>query len=352
MSNIGHIPVDPFPRHFHCEPEGGHEGHGHYGEHGHHGPHGHPGHHGHAGHPGHHGHGPAHHGPHGHHGPVDHGPHGHHGAHGPEGCHGYGGNPFARLVEVTTRELGYLLRSSLGFLCSPGIGFLPPYGSNQSPPPNLDGGWCHGGDNDQWTVSNPGQGKATIDLGDDYELQLDENRSEMKLVNKETGETTDVWGDPHINMTTGGQGKQFDFKGPVTLHLKDGTEINIQTVPYKNNPNVTLSSTVTITRGDRAITVTGLDQNQTGDLKISQSEGGRWLQATEQKGTNLYEGQSGQGWLDNEGQAVTQGDFDKPQPQWPGEDGGCREHDLGQALATLGICLVGLAFLEGAERGL
>jgi hypothetical protein len=42
--------------------------------------------------------------------------------------------------------------------------------------------------NEEWTVTQPCDGKATFDLGDKYELVLDENKSQIIIRNKETGE--------------------------------------------------------------------------------------------------------------------------------------------------------------------
>ena len=242
--------------------------------------------------------------------------------------HGVGG--LGQLIQTTARELGYLLKHDFGFHCGGGgVHFGPPAGCHEPPP-------CHG--RDDWTVSNPGQGKATIDLGDDYELKLDENNSEMDLVNKHTGECTKVWGDPHMILNSGGSTEQCNFKGPLTLHLADGTDINIQTTPWNNDPSKTLASTITITKGERSIVVTGLDQNQTGDLKITQGDDGYWLDGAQPQGTQLYEGSNGQGWMDQNGGVVSQSDFDKPQT----DHGGCGVNDLAKALLGIGVALIGL----------
>ena len=144
-----------------------------------------------------------------------------------------------------------------------------------------------------WSVQQNG-GQAHIDLGN-YTLDLNEGSSEFVLTNKATGETTRVWGDPHVEVDGQHVG---DFYGRTTLNLDDGTKITINTTPYDAGNGMTLSSGLTITKGDQAIVVTGLDQNTTGDLKISHSRiGGQLFDAVQPDGTEIYENPEGSGWL-------------------------------------------------------
>jgi hypothetical protein len=151
----------------------------------------------------------------------------------------------------------------------------------------------------EWTVQQNG-GQAHIDLGN-YTLDLDEGNSEFLLTNKATGETTRVWGDPHVEVDGQHVG---DFKGRMTLNLDDGTKISINTTPYAAGNGMTLSSGLTITKGDQAIVVGGLDQNTLGDLQINQSKiGGQLFDAIQPDGAEIYENPgSNAGWLQfNEG---------------------------------------------------
>jgi hypothetical protein len=191
-------------------------------------------------------------------------------------------------------------------------------------------------------VSNPDHGQANIDLGDDYQLCLNENNSEMKLINKHTGECSDIWGDPHFDFKSGGADQHREFWGPVTLHLQNGTQITINTTPWKGNPNATLSTQLTITQGNRAIVVTGLDQNTTGDLSITQSNNGRCLDATTPHGMDLYEGHCGSGWLDSCGNVVSQAEFDAAK--------NAPVNNLSPAFQAMGLLLVGFVVAAvGAE---
>ncbi len=146
-----------------------------------------------------------------------------------------------------------------------------------------------------WPVVETGEGRASIDLGN-YTLDVNERNSEFVVTNKETGEKTRIWGDPHFEHNGGRVG---DFYGTTTLNLADGTKITINTTPYEKGGNgTTLSSTLTITQGDRVMRVTGLDQNQLGDLKIEQlGFTGRLVDAAVDDGTSIYENPEGGPWL-------------------------------------------------------
>lgn len=147
-----------------------------------------------------------------------------------------------------------------------------------------------------WSVDRQDGGRAVIDLGR-YTLHLNENNSEMVLENKATGERTRIWGDPHFEVD--GQ-RVGDFYDTLTLSLEDGTKITIDTVPWaQGNDGQTLSSRLTITRGDDAIVVEGLDQNTHGDLKITEmpAGSGQLVDVARPDGTIIYENPEGSSWL-------------------------------------------------------
>ena len=151
----------------------------------------------------------------------------------------------------------------------------------------------------QWTVKNPGNGTANIDLGK-YELQLDEKNSQIKIVNKNNGEVTNIWGDPHIDWNKDGK-TDANFWGKTTFQLEDGTKITIDTEPFKNNPNEYVSSEVTVTRGDHAMKITGLSQNELGDLKVEYADrGGQALDWATTDGFVVRENACGEGWINND----------------------------------------------------
>ena len=147
----------------------------------------------------------------------------------------------------------------------------------------------------EWTVDRHDNGTATLDLGN-YTIDLNERNSEFVVTNKETGEKTRIWGDPHFEHNGARVG---DFYGTTTLNLADGTKITINTTPYQaGNNGMTLSSSLTITQGDRVIRVTGLDQNSIGDLDIQQLDfTGGLVDAAVDDGTSIYENPEGGPWL-------------------------------------------------------
>lgn len=176
------------------------------------------------------------------------------------------------------------------------------------------GKFCRCQPDSAWKVKGQANGKATVDLGK-YELLLDEHSSRIQIVNKANGEVTNIWGDPHIDWNKDGK-NDADFWSKTTFELEDGTKITIDTVPYKGNPNMYLADTVTVTKGEQAIQITGLGQNELGDLHIDQStRGGNALDWAVTDGYVVRENPNGAGWLDaNTGKLATQRDFDITKP--------------------------------------
>lgn len=164
----------------------------------------------------------------------------------------------------------------------------------------------------QWSASLNGEHTGSIDLGDGYTLQLDERNSEITIRNAETGETTRIWGDPHVDV----DGKRaFDFWGTTTFTLENGTKITIDTEQWGGNPDAYVASQVTITKGDQAIVVDGISQNKLGDLEVTMSNDGRAIDRSTRDGFVLNENASGAGWRsDLTGRVATQADLDATKP--------------------------------------
>lgn len=147
-----------------------------------------------------------------------------------------------------------------------------------------------------WSVERIGDHAAVIDLGR-YELRLNDHNSELVLFNRETDETTRIWGDPHFDFN--GQ-RVGDFYGTLTLSLEDGTKITIDTVPWdRGTAGQTLSNRLTITNGSQAIVVENLDQNTRNDLVINEFPNGfgQLVDFARPDGTIIYENPEGGGWL-------------------------------------------------------
>ncbi|WP_404334999.1 DUF1521 domain-containing protein [Sphingomonas sp. MMS12-HWE2-04] len=162
----------------------------------------------------------------------------------------------------------------------------------------------------EWTASMQGENKADIDLGDGYTLQLDERNSEMVIHDANTGETTKIWGDPHVDVN--GEHK-FDFWGTTTFTLGNGTKLTINTEQFAGNPNMYVASGVTITKGNQAIQVEGLSQNKLGDLSVSMSNNGYALDSATRDGFVLEQGANG--WESQlTGEVATQADLNLTKP--------------------------------------
>ncbi|MGN7997512.1 DUF1521 domain-containing protein [Sphingomonas sp. 22176] len=160
-----------------------------------------------------------------------------------------------------------------------------------------------------FTAQTTGQGTARIDLGDGYHLAIDERNSEMTIVNDATGQSTRVWGDPHVDVN----GKhQFDFYGTTTFELANGTKITVNTEQGKSNPNVYFASQVVVTRGANAVVIDGISQQQLGDLSVSVSSNGYALDAANRDGFTVQE--SAGSWQTELGETVTQADADLTRP--------------------------------------
>ncbi len=210
----------------------------------------------------------------------------------------------------------------------------------------------------KWTVNNPGNGKANIDLGN-YELQLDEKNSQIKIINKNNGEVTNIWGDPHIDWNKDGK-TDADFWGKTTFQLEDGTKITIDTEPWKGNKDMYVASEVTVTRGDHALQITGLSQNELGDLKVEYADrGGQALDWAVTDGFVVHENANGEGWINPEtGKLATREDFaiTKPGTPKPYEF----TQDFGQALGLYlmtgmfggALSLLGSGFSGGWASGI
>ncbi len=160
---------------------------------------------------------------------------------------------------------------------------------------------------DVWTVVKNADGSLTLRLGDKYEIRISENGCTVEITNLQTCETTVISGDPHINWD-GVSGTEADFWGTTTFKLADGTKITIETTPSGNN--MTVASKVTVTNGDNAIVVTGVDNNVCGDLSFTQSQDGRCIDQNTDDGFVVTENECGVGWIDpSDGCLVTTQDF-------------------------------------------
>lgn len=132
-------------------------------------------------------------------------------------------------------------------------------------------------------------GKITIKISDEYTLEVPKPNTDMSwtLTDKE-GNKVKIWGDPHVDENADGT-TDWDFKQNATFLLEDGTKISVGTAPYGNG--MTVTSSLTITRGDEAITVSGINNN---NVTFTDSDtGGRALDAKTNDGYIFQEGSGG-----------------------------------------------------------
>lgn len=184
---------------------------------------------------------------------------------------------------------------------------------NQTPPQKDCGCKKTGGaDQTQWSNTEVSGNKASIDLGN-YKLAFDKADSSMVMTNAKTGDTTKIWGDPHIDQHTNSASKTSAmFNGPMTFQLPDNTKITVGTQPGANNKSVTYADQVTITHGNQAYQVSGLSQQNASGLSVQKSGNGRALDDATPDGYTLQAAADGSGWIDpTTGKQPTASDFKK-----------------------------------------
>jgi uncharacterized protein Yka (UPF0111/DUF47 family) len=145
-----------------------------------------------------------------------------------------------------------------------------------------------------WQVD---QENNTIQLDNGYELSFDNDRQSWHIKDAD-GNEVNIWGDPHVKENDGGK---WDFKQDSTFVLDDGTKITVHTQPRDNGTTVT--DTVTITKGDQAIQVTGVADN---NVQISDvMNNGEALDAAHNDGYVFYEENGVDDWTNADGDVIT-----------------------------------------------
>ncbi|MBV7256968.1 DUF1521 domain-containing protein [Pacificimonas sp. WHA3] len=184
----------------------------------------------------------------------------------------------------------------------PGGGCLPPPGCGCWAPPVAAV--------EPWAATMPENGRASVDLGDGYTMELNEHSSEI-IIRDGDGNVTRIWGDPHVDVNGERSG---DFYDTTTFELENGTKITINTEPWGNNPNAYVASQVVVTKGDQGMVIDGISQNQKGDLEITMGQNGRALDFAHDDGMNVHEqdlGNGDYGWTSEfTGERMTRADWD------------------------------------------
>jgi hypothetical protein len=189
----------------------------------------------------------------------------------------------------------------------------------------------------QITALNSGSsstaGTASIRLDNGFRLDIDESRSQIRIVNTNNGETTTIWGDPHVDWN-GAAGEEGRFFGNMSFVLADDTKITINTVPANASRSAWLAENVVVTKGDQSLIIDGIAQTTRGDLRVWQGMNGQALDRLVGDGRlTVHENAHGVGWTTEQGgnRLVSQADFDRTRVG-AGEPNG---HDLGRQLQAL-----------------
>ncbi|CAB3796493.1 DUF1521 domain-containing protein [Paraburkholderia caffeinilytica] len=186
------------------------------------------------------------------------------------------------------------------------------YREHDRTPPRNDSNCCGTSNGTQWSNTAVTNNKASIDLGD-YKLNFNKADSSMVMTNAKTGDTTKIYGDPHIDQhANSGNKSSAMFNGPMTFTLPDTTKITVGTQAAKNNPKVSFADDVTITRGNQGYVVKGLSEQNSAGLTIQKSRDGRQLDNATPDGYTLVAARDGTGWIDpTTGKQPTQSDFNR-----------------------------------------
>jgi len=142
----------------------------------------------------------------------------------------------------------------------------------------------------------PAGGGKDVPLGNGYTLHL-ENKDNAWSITDAEGNTVRVWGDPHVDENADGS-DDWDFTGTTTFMLDDGTKITVGTRDVGEGRSVT--ETLTITNGDRAIVVTGIADNNvqidSSQTNSDTTEGGQSIDTAVDDGDTLFEGEGVNQW--------------------------------------------------------
>ncbi|WP_064609257.1 DUF1521 domain-containing protein [Photobacterium sp. J15] len=140
-------------------------------------------------------------------------------------------------------------------------------------------------ENPTWSVEG-----NQIKLDNGYVVTVGNENRDWTITDA-AGNTTKIWGDPHVDEN--GDGTDWDFKQNVTFALDDGTKISVGTAErgYAN----TVTDSLAITKGNQHIQVTGIaDNNPT----ISQPKlDGLEVDAATNDGTVFYANGSTNSWF-------------------------------------------------------
>jgi len=140
---------------------------------------------------------------------------------------------------------------------------------------------------------------STINLDNGYSINIEGDRQAWTITGPDGNETR-IWGDPHVDENNDGS-IDWDFKEDVSFVLGDGTTITVGTKDIGARNTVTDS--LTITKGNQAIEVSGIANNSPsiGDVSLQGIE----LDAATNDGQIFYMGDNASEWNTASGQEIT-----------------------------------------------
>ena len=147
-------------------------------------------------------------------------------------------------------------------------GAVPPGGSSPASP--TGDGTTDPGASSGTLTSNPANN--TIDTGR-YLIQASKgDDGSVTITDKETGKTTEVWGDPHVK-SNGNDVADFQ-KDDLNIQLQDGSVVHIQPTAEDGNGKAHIAQ-VSVTNGDQAATMSGFGSGDTlNTSSVMQGDGG------------------------------------------------------------------------------
>lgn len=121
-----------------------------------------------------------------------------------------------------------------------------------------------------FSIGKLSSGRASIDLHDGYWLWLNEYQSEVMIENRTAAVETTIWGAGQVAVNGQEAGQ---FYGTTSFELANGAKITIETGHDLADQCYYLDK-LTVTKEERAVIITGIDDDVTGDLNLSQSNDG------------------------------------------------------------------------------
>ncbi len=145
---------------------------------------------------------------------------------------------------------------------------------------NCSGNHQHGMSTNVSTTNNGSTGSVTF--GND-QITFDKSNSSITVKDTCTGETTTIWGDPHV---TSPDGTSESYNGNLSFNLGNGTTLTVLTADGSNNAITTAgtgtagvvgqnaySNTAIISNGHETVTVNNISQANTSSLTMSEAQG-------------------------------------------------------------------------------